>query len=222
MTEQREDILISRAIDGDATAAEWDELTALAEADPAVWRNLGVGLREHGAFARAINAGVAVADRIEMPEPAAATRPVSMIELRRPVRRPVLTRIGGWSGWAIAAVLTLAWVTGVLNIVHNRPGFRTGTPTAGNNNAQIVGASASDLLAAYLDKGRQEQSVIAEVPERILLETRPADTGHGYELVYLRQILERTVVPDLYKFHSRDEMGRPTLVRYEENTGPSM
>ena len=90
------------------------------------------------------------------------------------------------------------------------------------NTAQLGGFSASDLLAAYLDKGRQEQSVIAEVPERILIETRPNETGRGFELLYVRQIIERTVVPDLYQFHSQDEMGRPTLVRYDGNRGPSM
>ena len=66
------------------------------------------------------------------------------------------------------------------------------------------------------------QPVIAEVPERILIETRPTDNGRGFELVYVRQIIERTVVPDLYQFHSQDEMGRPTLVRYDGNRGPSM
>ena len=85
----------------------------------------------------------------------------------------------------------------------------------------MVGASAAELLAAYLDKGRQEDFVIAEVPQRVLIETRPNVTGHGYELIYLRQILERTVVPDLYQFN-HDESGQPTLVRYDGDNGPSM
>ena len=60
------------------------------------------------------------------------------------------------------------------------------------------------------------------MPERVLIETRPSETGRGYELLYLRQILERTVVPDLYKFYGQDEMGRPTLVRYDGDAGPPM
>ena len=136
-------------------------------------------------------------------------------------RQPAtLTRIGGWSGWAIAAVFTIAWVAGILNLVQSTTPQPIGTPVAAE--AGFAGASASDLFAAYLDKGRQEQFVIAEVPERILIETRPADSGRGYELVYVRQIIERTVVPDLYQFHSQDEMGRPTLVRYDGDRGPSM
>lgn len=218
ITEQRHDMLISRAIDGDATAGEWDELTALADSDPAVWRTLARSLREHQAFSRAVNAGVAVADAIEMP----ATRPAAMIEVREAHRHPVLARIGGWSGWAVAAVFTIAWVAGVLNLVQSQTPPQDGGPAQVANTAQLVGSNASELLDAYLDKGRQEKSVIAELPERVLLETRPIADGGGYELLYLRQILERSVVPDLYQVHSQDEMGRPTLVRYDPKRGPSL
>ncbi len=221
MNHLHDDILISRAIDGDATAAEWDELSARADANPTIWSDLAATLREHGAFGRAVNAGVAVADSIEMPAPgitptvrSAATRP----------RPAALSRLGGWSGWAIAAVLTFAWVGGVLNLVRTNPAS-TGTGSAQplTNNAGFGdGTTAADLLQAYLDKGRQEDFVIAEVPEHVLIETRPSGTGRGYELLYLRQILERIVVPDLYEFYSQDEMGRPTLVRYDGNRGPSM
>ncbi len=221
MDHLHDDILISRAIDGDATAAEWDELTARADANPTIWRNLAATLREHGAFARAVNAGVAVADSIEMPAPGIAptVRPAATLP-----RLGGLSRLGGWSGWAIAAVLTIAWVGSVLNLVRTNPAS-TGTGSAHSltNHAGFGdGASAADLLQAYLDKGRQEDLVIAEVPERVLIETRPSGTGRGYELLYLRQILERIVVPDLYEFYSQDEMGRPTLVRYDGNRGPSM
>ena len=214
MNEQRDDILISRVIDGDATAVEWDELTALAAANPPVWRNLALSLREDKVLARGVNADVAVADSIELPR--TADRPAALIELHEPGRHPaVLARLGGWSGWVMAAVLTIAWVTGMFSPVPTDPGLATGT-----NRAQIL--SASDLLQAYLDRGRQEDRVIAEVPERVLIETRPSETGRGYELLYLRQILERTVVPDRYKFYGQDEMGRPTLVRYDGDAGPPM
>jgi len=221
MNHLHDDILISRAIDGDATAAEWDQLTARAETDPTIWRNLATTLREHGAFGRAINAGVAVADSIEMPAPAITptARPTGTLPR---VRRQAGLR--GWSGWAIAAVLSIAWVSGVLNLVQTNPA------TPGGGSAQPLtrhtgfgdNITASQLLQAYLDKGRQEDFVIAEVPQRVLIQTRPSGTGRGYELLYLRQILERTVVPDLYEFYSQDEMGRPTLVRYDGNRGPSM
>ncbi len=216
MIEQHDDILISRAIDGNATSGDWDELTALADANPAVWRNLDMNLREHQAFARAVNADVIVADAIEMP----TLRRAATTELRDAGRHPtILARIGGWSGWAVAAVFTIIWVAGVLNLAQNSAPQPNGSSPG--HNAMMVGASAAELLQAYLDKGRQEDFVIAEVPQRVLIETRPNGTGRGYELIYLRQILERTVVPDLYQFH-RDEAGQPTLVRYDGERGPSM
>ena len=108
-----------------------------------------------------------------------------MIELREPGRHPaVLARIGGWSGWVMAAGLAIAVVSGMLSTAPIESGLDTGT-----NKAQIL--SAADLLQAYLDQGRQEDVVIAEVPERVLIETRPIEAGGGYELLYLRQILER-------------------------------
>ncbi len=221
MNHLHDDILISRAIDGDATAAEWDELTARADANPTIFRHLAATLREHGAFGRAVNAAVAAADSIEMPAPGIAP---TVRSAATPPRTGGLSRLGGWSGWAIAAVLTIAWVGGVLNLVRTNPATPgTGSAQSLTNNAGFGnGTTAADLLQAYLDKGRQEEFVIAELPERVLIETRPSSTGRGYELLYLRQILERTVVPDLYQFYSQDEMGRPNLVRYDGNRGPSM
>jgi len=208
MIEQHDDILISRTLDGNATSGDWDELTALADANPAVWRNLAMSLREHQAFARAVNADVTVADAIEMP----LVQPAATMELRDAGRHPaILARIGRWSGWAVAAVFTIVWVAGVLNL----------QPNGSSPHTAMVGTSAAELLQAYLDKGRQEDFVIAEVPQRVLIETRPNGTGRGYELIYLRQILERTVVPDLYQFN-HDEAGQPTLVRYDGDSGPSM
>jgi len=216
MIEQHKDILTSRILDGNATSGDWDELTALADANPAIWRNLAMSLREHQAFARAVNADVAIADAIEMPD----VRRVATTASRDTGRQPaVLARVGGWSGWAVAAVFTIIWVTGVLNLVQNGTAQPNGSSPV--QTLALGGASASELLAAYLDKGRQEQFVIAEVPQRVLIETRPNNTGHGYELIYLRQILERTVVPDLYQFN-HDEAGQPTLVRYSGDSGPSM
>ncbi len=214
MIEQHDDILISRTLDGNATSGDWDELTALADANPAVWRNLAMSLREHQAFARAVNADVTVADAIEMP----LGRHAAAIRSRDASQHPaILARVGGWSGWAVAAVFTIVWVAGVLNLVQNT----TPQPNGSSPHTAMVGASAAELLEAYLDKGRQEDFVIAEVPQRVLIETRPNGTGRGYELIYLRQILERTVVPDLYQFN-RDEAGQPRLIRYDGDQGPSM
>jgi hypothetical protein len=58
--------------------------------------------------------------------------------------------------------------------------------------------------------GKQSGRVLGEVP--VLCESKPAATGQGFEVVYVRQILERAEVHDLYRF-SVDEAGNPLPVR---------
>jgi hypothetical protein len=43
-----------------------------------------------------------------------------------------------------------------------------------------------------------------------------APSGQGYEVLYLRQVLERTVVDDLYQVNGQTEHGRPTLERVQQ------
>ena len=113
----------------------------------------------------------------------------------------------------------IIWMASFFDNIRTAP---NGTLTAGVSFSDVVrSAPPADILQAYLERGRQENLVIAEVPERILIKTRPA-AGQGYELLFVRQILERAVVPDLYRFDAQDETGRPTLVRFEERPrGPS-
>lgn len=208
MNDDRDELLISLAVDGRATAGDWEELASSAGADPDLWRRLGETLRDQAGFARAINSSVAVADTVDppidqAPEPAGLDDAEAGDGLR----------ILPWLGWAVAATLTITWVVD----------WGRARPAGGDDwNTQVVEATAGDLLQAYLKKGRQEKMVIGEVPERILIDSRSMPSGEGYELLYLRQILERAIVPDLYQFTAQDELGRPTLVRFEQPAGPSM
>ncbi|MBZ0171123.1 MAG: hypothetical protein K8E66_01960, partial [Phycisphaerales bacterium] len=65
----------------------------------------------------------------------------------------------------------------------------------------------------YMETGKQANRVLGQVPQRVVLETRPAAQGGGVEVIFLRQIIEREIVgPDrLYRL-SRDEFGTETLV----------
>ena len=210
MSNEREHLLVSRVIELDATAKEWDELTAAAEADPNLWRQTVQTLRDHHAFARAVDASVAIADDVS------TTPRTSRLEHRpsvgpAPSERRQLLR---WSGWAVAALVALAWVSGLSNV---QP---TGNEYQAAIGSQVV--SAADLLERYLVQGRREGRVFDEVPEKIFVQSRPSPTGDAVEVIFIRQILERMTLPDLYQYQGEDESGRPTLVRFNQHTGPSM
>jgi hypothetical protein len=204
MEQERDQLLMSRVVDGDATTDEWDELTVLAERDPDVWAQLAHTLRDNAGFARAVNAEVAAADAVPLPSPERA-RAAMTIE----PRVDPFAHVSRWSGWAVAALVGIAWLAWIFNA--GDAARRPEPPATGS----LAGLPAADLLQAYLDRGRQEELVVGEVPDRILIDTRPTETSGGYEVLYLRQIIERRVVPDLYRVQGQDERGQPILVRFE-------
>ena len=64
MNNEHKELLVSRVIEPDATSAQWDELTAAAEADPDLWQRTVQTLRDKQAISRAVNASVAIADHV--------------------------------------------------------------------------------------------------------------------------------------------------------------
>jgi hypothetical protein len=128
-------------------------------------------------------------------------------------------RLTSWAGWAVAAGLVIAiagrWLGGPATPAAS-PVQTAGIPTPAD--ATLV-RSAEEALDAYLERGRSEERVIRQMPRMLLLEARPNPTGDGYEILYLRQLMERAVVPDLYQFGAEDEAGRPALVRYRRPGG---
>lgn len=192
------DILVSRVIDGVAGKADWDALEALAAADPGVWRELALAQRLDQQLSAQARQEIAPAQWVQAP---ADEEPATAVTQRR--ARWAAT----WGGWIAAAVAALAFIS--------RPG---GTGQGAGvavqpvmNEAASPFASASDALAAYLERGRQDGVVLGELPDKVLVQTRPADDGRGVVVVYLRQIMECAKVDDVYR-PSTDEAGNPTVV----------
>lgn len=69
-----------------------------------------------------------------------------------------------------------------------------------------------DYVKGYVDSGEKTGLVLGEVPQRVLIESRPLRKGEGFEVVYVRQFVERAKVSDLLKF-ATDEAGRAVPVR---------
>lgn len=189
------DILISRVVDGEASDADWAELSRLAGEQPGLWRVLAEAQHEQADLIEQVAGAIAVAETVEAP--------VRQHMVRSLTHR---TRVAAaWGGW-IAAGLALAW---------------TGTHRAPIDNAPQAGilnvGTPSEALGTYLDRGRQAGQVIGELPQKILVQSSPASDGNGYEIMYIRQILERAVVSDMYRF-DQDEIGRvvPVPVQWKQ------
>ncbi len=114
MSNEHNELLVSRVIEPDATSAQWDELAAAAEADPELWRKTVKTLRDHQALARAVNLSVVIADDVSSLQVHQSGRNVELDS--SPLGRPQLSR---WSGWAVAALVALAWVSGLIYLGSN-------------------------------------------------------------------------------------------------------
>jgi len=207
------DVLVSRIVDGAATPEDWASLRTLASTDPTVWADLSETQGAHERLSAAVGEAIAIADSVELPAAAPDHEGVG--------RRLELVR--SWGGWAAAAMLAVVWWTGVPVQTGAGGGGGVGGATgasrpmtAGTGGPTLIdpgpsSTTADDALRRYIDLGRAEGSVIAAMPEEVVLETRSLGNGSA-EVLYLRQILERRVVDEFYRLGT-DDLGRPVPVR---------
>lgn len=208
------DLLISRVVDGTARDADWTALDALASGDQGVWRELAMAQRQQACLMRAVEESIAPASLVDLPDEAPA--------LHFPSRQQTWW-IGRWAGWVAAAVLGVAWVSsGQLGTNQTTPRDSTLTADLAGPGARLV-KNAADALSAYFDKGAEEKRVLGEMPTKVLLQTRPITDGKGYEVYFVRQIVERVEVPDL-RMLSTDEFGnvRPAEIDIRPASADSM
>lgn len=219
------DLLVSRVVDHDATATEahshWAAFEAAAANHNQAWRELALAQRDALALAQVARTAESRASRVSLPSEADALRPMRLEEARRELERVERTsrpqRWSGYLGWAAAAVLALGFYSGRLNPNASRPA-NSGTQSAGlipNLGASTEPSATEDHLARYLDQGHEEGRVVGELPDKVLIRATPTalkDGTVGYDVYYVRQILERVQVPDLYTFGAtQDELGRATV-----------
>ncbi len=194
MSEFERDILIARIADGGASEQDWTAFRAAAERDPAMWRELAELQRDAAALTAAVGRAIAVADTVEAPVADHAGYGFA--------RR--LRLAGYWGGWAAAAALVLMWSTGW------RPSAGPGIPQTSTLTRSF--GTPQEALDEYLTRGRQAGFVVGQAPDMVMLDARPATDGRGFEVFYIRQIMERTMVDDLYGM-GVDDSGRPGSFR---------
>jgi hypothetical protein len=192
--EDRVQALMSRVVDGDASGPQWEEFQSLAEQNPTLWRELAEYQRDHAELGAAVGARVAVAAHVEAPVHEHITDRFSQR----------LRLVGTFGGWAAAAAVALVWGMGQLQ------GPREAGAPAGGGNTAGLASTPTDLLQRYLAEGRARGQVVQEMPEKVMIDARPAENG-GYDIYYMRQIIERANVPSLYTI-GQDEHQRPVPV----------
>ena len=207
MTEHRLDILISRILDKADTSDEWAEFRALAATEPSAWELLAEAQRDHDRLVALAREATACADEVHLPSIADAHDIVSGSHRIFPFA-PIGQRRFAGAGWLAAAAILIAWIfIGRLGITSSRP-----DSTAGPRLAQV---SADDAFSRYLDKGQADGIVVGELDPKLLISTTPLPAG-GFEVVFVRQVVERREVPTLVQFRgATDESGaaKPTVVR---------
>ncbi len=211
------DLLVSRVVDGVATDRDWNAFESVAGNDTTAWRELAVSLgsaqRDQAALSRAVELQIAAASATALPSEESAQYP---IEISTAAKTWNFARSG--LGWVAAAVLAVAAYTGKFNP------SRVSTPS-GISHAGIGipypesfpnASSTRDLLNQYLDRGIETGEVLGELPDKLMLQAQPIkldDGSDGYEVVFVRQIVERAKMPDIYQIQkgSSDELGRENI-----------
>ncbi|MFN9992772.1 MAG: hypothetical protein ACK54H_05445 [Phycisphaerales bacterium] len=208
MSSEELDLIITRVVDRRATAADWSTLESFAAKDPSVWKDLGATMRIDHELRRQVDHEVRKGDNINI-----TVERIVRHGSQKPRSGSHARRIGSWGGWIAAAVLIAFSLRGA-----NVESRKTDTSLAG------FSGSTREILSNYLQSGKRDGSVVGEMPEKVLLNTTPAEDGGTY-VIFIRQIVEKVKVEDLYRI-STDETGRPTPVRIPESTstyrGPAM
>lgn len=198
MTGIDRDILLTRVLDGHASPEDWAAFRVMAAKEPAVWADLADVQQDRAELEIALAQATQVADHIDAP--------VDIVTGEGLTAR--LNRAVAWVGWIAAATLAITTIT-----VHRVQHTTDASPSTQQAGLLSV-SSPQEALNMYFNKGKETGTVLGEVPDRVLLQTIPSSDGQGYELIYLRQIVEKTHANELYQL-ATDEAGRSVPVRYE-------
>lgn len=223
--------LITRLVDGVSTGEDWTMLGELARIDKTIFADLATTRAMNAELCDQVHAAVAVHSRVDLRGSDDRGHAYGIGGERASSRGgtiagdPDALRAAGklppaWKlGWAVAAALALVagwqWV-----------GLNHRISTSGNEAINTAGilpvGNPEQALDAYYKLGKKTGLVVMELPQRYVLESRPTADGK-HEVLYLRQVLERAVVDDLYRFGS-DDQGRPVLVPAEPpvKAGPAL
>ncbi len=186
------DVLLGRVIEGRASATDWRTLREIASHEPQVWAEIEELESMNTALRLSCNDAAACAECVDI-DAESSGRMVEHASVRLGAARM-------WGGWLAAAAVLLAWSLGM--------------PLAGDEHSAQGAFGANfvkidtpdDALRMYVDRGREAGTVIGLVPETHVLETRTLPDGTGIEVIFVRQIVERQQLREMYRM-IEDEAG---------------
>lgn len=189
------DVLVSRIIDGVATSEDWNVFRAVAAHDPSIWSELADTQQLYKSLSDTVEYQISIADQIELPGGMIDDEPM----------RARLDIVSRWGGWAAAATILLVWFFGKPAMLSqqvdpiDKPAV-AGLPGSGFTGTSMLldQAQPDQAFDQYLSSGQSTGQVVGEMPEHIVIETRPMPDG-TIEVLYLRQIIERKVIDHAYR-----------------------
>jgi len=219
--------MICRLVDDVASSDDWQRLATVAGTDPTIFADLADTRRQAEQLSTEVMAHVCRADGVTLDGKAvfrehADSGPLSAAGNaadEHTIRTHGLRLPGRWKlGWAVAAALGLLSLSQFISNNNRITAAESGVKAAG----LVSVSSAAQALDAYYKLGREAGSVVTEVPQRYVLDSRTLPDGRQ-EVLFLRQVVERAIVTDVYRVGS-DEQGRPVLVPSAPTTsaGPAL
>ncbi|MEY3142006.1 MAG: hypothetical protein RLY21_499 [Planctomycetota bacterium] len=184
------DILLSRAVAGDREALA--AVRARAASEPAILEELAMWQADELRMARVARELESVADRTELPPAKPAGERAWRLGL----------------GWAVAAVIALAWISQTV--------FPRSAEPVRANVAGFPGfATADDAFDAYVDKARADGVIYGNVAPPAIIGSRELGGDEGFEIIVVRQVVERRRVPEMFRLVPVDESGvlAPVVIR---------
>ncbi len=198
----REDVLIGRVSDGEATPNDWADLERLAAEDDGVWSRLATAQRAHARLSEAVDDEIAVCELVGLPKAPSKVR-------------SLVARGIGIAGWGVAAALALAVINGPRGVEPVEPGglVAGGAGASTTYNVVPAGWTSDQMMDEYMQQGKREGRVLGELPSR-LVESRGLGDGLGREAVYVRMILEMKHVGEMdIVGNQRTGNGEPVRVK---------
>jgi hypothetical protein len=198
----REDVIIGRIVDGEASPSDWHDLDRIAERDQSVWQRLARAQRAHARLERAVEDEIAVAELVELP----LRRHHAIFDFA--------TRVRAYGGWAAAAVLALALLGSYSPLQRGLPGHTT--LSAGYT--PLHEATPDEAYDRYVRAGRDTGRVVYTLPS-VLIEADGVGTPEGGDVLIVRRIVERMSAKDMAFFTLEpNEFSKPTLRPIEIRT----